>query len=134
MINIYCLIHPDTRRPFYVGATMHSITLRLSSHIGEVNIYHMKYWNDKHRYIYSIIQDGNKPKIRLLKAVPLNEADHYEEFFYKMFIKQGYTLLQASRRFNYKENTKRLERLRRRNHRLRKYMQLCYKDILIIIW
>lgn len=100
MIQIYCLINPHNNRPFYVGATKLDLSNRLSVHITESKSILPIYWNRKHYLMNYLISTNKRPRIRLLYTCSLIEVDYYEEFFYKMFISQGFRLLQSNS-FNY---------------------------------
>lgn len=134
MINIYCLIDPRNNKPFYVGATIQPIETRLSGHISEIGTYSQKYRSDKMVCIAQLMNIGKRPKVRLLLSTSIYAVDFYEYFFYLMFIHQGYDLYQDNNRFYY-YNQKNKSRLRKaKRQQLKKYMQLSYKNILIIIW
>jgi hypothetical protein len=94
MINIYCLIDPRNKQPFYVGATNGSIYVRLSGHITECKTYLPRYWSSKQHYMNDILIAGLKPKTRLLHTCSIHEAEHYELFFYNLLLSQGFKLLQ----------------------------------------
>lgn len=94
MIHIYCLIDPRNKTPFYVGATKASIYVRLSNHINECKTYLPHYWSKKQQRINDILLSGNRPKTKLLHKCSIHETEHYELFFYEMFIQQGFELLQ----------------------------------------
>lgn len=134
MYNIYCMIHPDTKRPFYVGATKTSIYNRLSWHMRDARRGDSKWWNEKDRFIAHILHYNKTPKARLLKIVSLNEVDFYEEFFYRLLKQQGFTLLQKESGFLYKKKVDTMAINERKYQQLRQYSQLRYKNILIIIW
>lgn len=95
MIQIYCLVNPHTKRPFYVGATKYPLNNRLSVHINESKSLLPLYRNTKHHLINYILSTNKKPQINLLHKCSLIEVDHYEEFFYNTLIKQGFKMLQA---------------------------------------
>lgn len=108
MVNIYCLIDPRTSNPFYVGATSNSLPSRLSAHILEA-----KQWSSlrevfqhgpsrqKQLTIILLLYIKQKPQIVKLAHVHAKEADHYEKFFYEMFIHQGFELHQKATAFHY---------------------------------
>lgn len=133
MINIYCLIHPITRHPFYVGATKLPINIRLSGHICEYNTYRPDSHSVKMKYIGNLLQQGIKPKVRLLYVATLHSVDHYERFFYDLFKQQGYNLLQKDTAFSYKKKAT-AQPFKYKHKMPKKYLQLCYNNILIIIW
>lgn len=112
MVTIYCLVDPRNDKPFYVGATRSKLNTRLSHHLltARENI---KYQNpydlnsialSKAFLIQEIIRITNKrPRIIKLLTVQSIEVNHYEKFFYQMFLAQGFILLQTSTAFGYHE-------------------------------
>lgn len=130
-INIYCLYDPRTRKPFYVGATRSTISIRLSGHINEVKTYLPKFWSAKQKFMHQMIQEGVRPKARLLLVATLHSVDHYEQFFHTMLILQGYELLQLTSAFHYKRKFL-SERLRHQSYN--KHLQICCKNTFNYIW
>jgi hypothetical protein len=105
-INIYCLIDPRNNKPFYVGATESNIKHRLSNHISEVKTYSKDYWSDKIKLIKEIMQDNKRPVVMLLCVCDISSVDHYEAFYYNLFISQGYELLQRAQGLSYAKKRK----------------------------
>jgi hypothetical protein len=133
MIQIYCLFDPTTGHPFYVGATSYRLNIRLANHINERNVYSRRAWSRKMLFIDGLMCAGNRPKIRLLYLANIDTVDHYEEFFHRLFVGQGFTMLQKPHAFSYK-STLRNGRYVSKRKRLRKYTRIYFKDLLIIIW
>lgn len=134
MINIYCLVDPRDGKPFYVGATNCRLNTRLSGHISESKTILPQYWNNKNKLINSILRDGKRPRIRLLKVATMGSVDHYEFFFYSMLTQHGFVLIQRTTAFHYKKRMIKLMARRSDNQHLRQYSKLYFKNILIIIW
>lgn len=138
MINVYCLIDPRDRKPFYVGVTVSKINIRLAGHISEIKTYPPCNYSTKMAFIADIINSGKKPQTRLLITASIHDVDHYEYFFYKMFTHQGFNLIQKPTAFSYSKKSitdkNKISLLNSSNQRIKKYSQLRYKNILIIIW
>lgn len=110
MVRIYCIADPRNGKPFYVGATRSKLNNRLSGHLNTAKSdirYHNAFNPDKTSlnkailFLEIIRVTGKKPRIIELLSVQSIEADHYEEFFYKMFKAQGFVLFQQSSAFGY---------------------------------
>lgn len=133
MYRVYCLIDPLDKKPFYVGATATPLTARLSGHINEVKTYCWQR-SEKILHIENILKSNRRPKVRLLIIATLHSVDHYEKFFYDLLIKQGFTLLQKKTAFTYSKKVKTLSANKAHYQQVKKYMQLRYKNIIILIW
>ncbi len=107
MINIYCLVDPNT---------------------------YLYKQSEKMKFISDIMAAGFKPRIRLLFVATLHNVDYYERFFYNLLTSHGYELLQLKHAFDYAKKEKSFQAKLKQYQQLRKYMQLRYKNILIIIW
>lgn len=114
MIYIYCLFHPDSKIPFYVGATQ-NIKTRLYQHLvnarklrGKTEIYkesgptallylpHLR----KTITILEILDNGKRPGIVVLATAPQPIiAAFYEEFYYLALKSQGFDIQQEHNRF-----------------------------------
>jgi hypothetical protein len=112
MVSIYCLVDPRNNQPFYVGATRNKLNIRLCGHLNtakETIKYNNPYNQDKTALnkallIFDIMRTaGKRPRIIKLLSVQSIEANHYEEFFYSMFLTQGFRLLQQPTAFSYHE-------------------------------
>ncbi len=142
-IKIYCLIHPVTLVPFYVGATNGKIETRLSSHLSEARYNYINrrtqeltysYNSPKNLLIRHILHTQKKsPKIRLVHTCDIHASSDCELFFYLLFLSQGYIMYQDMP-VGYKNKLLNSKPYVLKNKQLRKYMQLRCKDILIIIW
>lgn len=112
MIQIYCLVDPRTKCPFYVGATVVRLKNRLSAHIHEAvnfrpNKYGMQYTtHKKHSLILELNKIGIKPIIDLLYTCTIHSVDYYEQFFNQMLINQGFELFNVTHHFNYSKYKK----------------------------
>lgn len=71
---------------------------------------------------------------KLLAIVPTQDAEEYEYIYYRLLGLLGYELIQSESSFNYSHYTNYYNSQRIKNQTLKKYMQLRYKDTLIIIW
>jgi len=134
MYNIYCLVNSLDNKPFYVGVTVLKIHLRLCGHLSELKTYPVCNYNQKMTFIADIIANGGKIRTRLLKTVPLHEVDYYEQFFYNMLLGQGFTLINRPTSFCYSKKRLTDKNKVLNNQYVKKYMQLRYKNILILIW
>lgn len=110
MIKIYCLADPRNDKPFYVGATNGKLSVRLSSHITTAFDYvmHPPFMNNtisakKHRLIFDIITNGFRPLIIELQTIDRLQANHFEEFYYRMFMGRGFEMYQVEHGFKYIE-------------------------------
>lgn len=110
MIKIYCLIEPIGNKPFYVGATKYRLKTRLYQHINDTAYGKDYLISEKYPplpaakraiLIQQLIKEGFKPQIQTLLEVEKCAVNHYESFFYRMFVGQGYNMLQEPRRFVY---------------------------------
>ena len=142
IITIYCLVHPITLIPFYVGATNGKINIRLAGHLTNARYTYIDrhtqetkhaYNTEKDIFIRSILSIGRKPIIRSIISCDIHEANHYELFFYNLLNAQGFKMYHKEPH-GYKEKITNERRYVLKNKQLRKYSQLCCKDILIIIW
>jgi hypothetical protein len=116
--------------PFYVGCTSQSFGAKLSLHIHDSR----GLFTAKSIVIMDIIGKGKKPLIRLLHECDEYSADYYESFFYDCLKNQGFALFQKDYAFNSRAKLKNLRWLRPENLQIKKYLQICYKNTLIIIW
>lgn len=116
MIQIYCLVDPFTHIPFYVGATKLSLAVRLNQHITGAAKFKdwLKYSHNELKHfpfqrknvIINLLANSNrKPLITCLIECPLYMVDHYEQFFYEMFKKQGFYMHQEAKKFKYHSTT-----------------------------
>lgn len=128
------MVDPRDNKPFYVGVTILKINMRLGGHISELKTYPECNYTTKMSFIHGIMKEGKKPRIRLLKVVPLPEVDYYEHFFYSMFIHQGFILIQKPTAFSYSKKTITDRNKILNNQQVKQYMQLWYKNILVLIW
>lgn len=133
MYKLYCLVDPRNNKPFYVGVTKCKLPTRLCQHVKEVE-YGCFRLTGKQQLMNDIKLSGKKVRIRLIFATDLPSVDFYENFFYDMFISQGFTLFQRKSSFNYAQKEKINLRYISKHQQLKKYMQLRYKNILILIW
>lgn len=135
MVRIYCLVDPRNNKPFYIGATISKLSIRLSQHIREAKQYvkHPPFISNtiggnKHRLIVEIVNNNHKLNINEVMFTEKCNADHYERFFYLMFKAQGFELLQHECYLNYQKTTnfwwKRPE-----NQPVILYKQQCCKDL-----
>lgn len=112
MIQIYCLVDPRNKRPFYVGATVVPLKNRLSAHIHEAinfrtNKYAIKYTSyKKHQLIMDLNKAGLKPIIDPLYICDINSVDHYEPFFHQILTNHGFDLFNMPYNFNYSKYKK----------------------------
>jgi hypothetical protein len=107
MVKIYCLIDPRTNAPFYVGATVKELRLRLNSHIAEATIWQPNFTGikaKKQEFIRDIINSGNRPLIKYMLIVNRDKAAFFELCYYNFLTKIGFQLFQDQRRFIYKYN------------------------------
>jgi hypothetical protein len=95
MVKIYCLIDPNTENVFYVGATIKPLKLRLSQHLSRKAY---SYPGSPEWYKIILIEDirkaGKLPVIQLLKEVPADEANWWEQYYYSVFTFYGFKLYQ----------------------------------------
>lgn len=112
MIQIYCLVDPRNKHPFYVGATVVPLKNRLSAHIHEAvnfrtNKYAMQYTTHKKHYLIAELNAvGLKPIIDLLYTCDIFSVDHYEPFFYQLLVNHGFELFNMAHNFNYSKYKK----------------------------
>lgn len=108
LIKIYALINPISRKPFYVGATVHNLNKRLSGHLSEVKnkkltldyklpkqvmIGNIRF--HRQSTILYILSKGRSVGIRLLREVPLKDAGFFERYYYQLFTDQGIIIFQS---------------------------------------
>lgn len=117
MIQIYCLTNPITQLPFYVGATKSPLLVRLNQHITyalknkkwlNCDPIEFKFFPHKAKTALIVLLSNSnlKPGIISLQECSLINVDHYEQFYYDMFKKQGIRIFQEERRFSYHSTTK----------------------------
>lgn len=104
MIKIYCLVNPLTGLPFYVGATKHRLSARISRHCSDNS--RICTPDDSHSYnkavLFKQLKDmGLRPIIMLLFTTNKENVDICEKYFYNLFISQGIDLLQTNYNFLY---------------------------------
>ena len=80
--HIYALIDPNTNEVRYVGATVQSLKVRLLAHSSERN-YGTK---AKLEWIKSLRNRGQKPIIKLLETVPIEQSDEREKYYILYFL------------------------------------------------
>lgn len=82
-VKIYCLYNPQNLKIRYIGRTKTLLKKRLSQHICKSKNYKKYNTNQKGSYlinwINSLLKDGIKPRIRLIKVVEGWENSHIEE-------------------------------------------------------
>lgn len=101
-INIYCLQDPTNGDVFYVGATSSKLKIRLSGHCTLLGYFVGNgFMKSKEDRIQKIMGMGLKPDIILLKTVSQESVDDEECFFYNLFTKLGFKLLQSDKQFQY---------------------------------
>ena len=114
MITIYCLLHPVTNIPFYIGATKSALNIRLMQHVNAAKKQH-KDWDGCHDdilrqfphkrknvFIKNIINVNNKkPIIKPLLQCNKNMADYYEKLAFNSLILTSYGIYQETKRFHY---------------------------------
>lgn len=103
--NIYCLINPIDNNVFYVGATVSSVAKRCQQHISEarrasaeppITPLYVRY-----NCINSIIYNGFLPEFKLLEAVPYDNGQEREVWWYNEMIRRGNKLFQDEYKLNY---------------------------------
>lgn len=101
-IKIYALSNPEDKSVFYVGATSGTLKERLAGHLSTKRTDCISgYIKDRISFINNLVENGNIPEILLLKEVPLEETNYYEEFYYKSYLEKGSILIQDPTKFNY---------------------------------
>jgi recombination protein RecA len=95
MISIYCLINPLNNKLFYVGKTDGDLNNRLSNHLSACR----ELKTPTHIQIHSIVSNGLKPIIKLIKGDLRNEiredwaaAIRVETFWINHYYQKGFLL------------------------------------------
>jgi hypothetical protein len=88
MIKIYAIINPMTGDPVYVGQTVKTLGRRLSNHLLSAKTKNTAI----HVWIKSILDNGGKPGIKLIKEVDNKEGDYWESYYISLYNSQGFSL------------------------------------------
>jgi hypothetical protein len=104
-ITIYCLINPLTNEPFYVGATVNPLQVRLSEHLFSSTC-HGGFQQQRHDMMARIMKKKMRPVIFPLVVTTEKRVDYYEEYYYKRYTRMGFKLLQRNDKFSYSKDKK----------------------------
>jgi hypothetical protein len=95
-VYIYTLLHPKSKKPFYVGASKHP-KVRFS--------YHCLYPTSALMTVILKLRKNNKrPILKIIMETDIKGAIFWERFYYYHYTMIGHTLLQKECHLNYNSN------------------------------
>lgn len=105
-VQIYALVNPVKQEPFYVGATISPLKTRLSQHLSRMQYTPGETALRRRKLINELIKKKTPPKIILLATCNENEVDHFESYYYNLFLSAGFDMIQKNNSFVYEKQYK----------------------------